>query len=515
MKTRPAIIPSGAPPFSLLALILIGVFAVTRLPFFWYYPSVGLSLDSQTYLDVVNTMKAGMWPHFIFRTPGYPLFIWMVTACVDRWLAVVFVQNILSLGSALCVVYSVYRLRRRLALAAALAMCGFIGSSQVMFYDVSLLSDSLYTSMVILFVASLIMAFAAGRVPWFAAASALMGMAILVRPAGAYFVVIYAAILVYLLWNRCGRGATLGFLIPFPALLLALCAYNKATLGQFVISPFVEANIAGATALFWEPDPRLPPVANKALEGLPDSFAKMGITPEDLHLVRTSWDVHPLFDVYSKAYNRLVWSAGWGSGTRFGAGDYLHNRIYIREVSLMAIRRHPVLYAKYVWVNLVMFFEGIGYSFDLEASLASRATNRSAGDTAVTAGDATVLHRVSTGQRQEASAPEACLEGLERLWQSLHGVIYQNVLWSWAYFAVLIASLARLAASGCRHRGALLLSVLTLIPLGAGLVVCLVEEAFDRYSYPTQFVYYLSVALIPLLWESSAAAPPAPAAPAE
>jgi hypothetical protein len=34
----------------------------------------------------------------------------------------------------------------------------------------------------------------------------------------------------------------------------------------------------------------------------------------------------------------------------------------------MAIRRHPQLYAKYVWVNLVRFFEGIGYKFDFYAS---------------------------------------------------------------------------------------------------------------------------------------------------
>src|ERR1019366_10727025 len=61
------------PPFLALALVLLGVFLATRLPFFWYYPRVDLSQDSVSYLDIANTMRAGHWPRFIFRTPGYPV----------------------------------------------------------------------------------------------------------------------------------------------------------------------------------------------------------------------------------------------------------------------------------------------------------------------------------------------------------------------------------------------------------------------------------------------------------
>ena len=313
-------------------MVLLAVFLVTRLPFFWYYPRVDLSQDSGSYLDIANTMRAGHWPRVIFRTPGYPSLSWLVTSAVDRWLAVFFVQNMLSLLATLGLVYSVRRLRSTLALPATIAMCGFLGSSQVLIYDISLLSDSLYTSMILLSLAALFLAFASDRTAWFALASAGMALAILVRPAGAYFAVIYGLLLVFLLWNRFRLAAALAFAAPFPALLLGFCAYNLATIGQFVISPFAEANLAGATALFWEPDPALPAAVNKALEGLPDSYERNGITRDDLRLVRTSWDTAPLFEIYAKAYNRLVWSAGWGSGTRFGAGDYLHNRNYIRDV---------------------------------------------------------------------------------------------------------------------------------------------------------------------------------------
>jgi len=499
------------PPFHILALILFGVSLTTHLPFFWYYPGVDLSQDSNSYLDIVNTMRTGKWPHFIFRTPGYPLFIWAVTALLDRWLAVIFLQSLLSFASALCMVYAVFRVRRSLALPAALAMCGFLGSSQVLFYDISLLSDSLYTSTVILSAAFLILAVGRRGPAHFAAVSLLMALAILVRPAGLYFVVIYVLVLGHILWNRYGRGAALGFAVPFPAVLLAFCAYNYSTLGEFVISPFAEANYAGATVLFWERDPRLPALVNDALKGLPDTYRSQGITPSDLEAVRTSWDCDLLFGIYVKAYNRMIWGAGWGSGTRFGAGDYLHNRRYIREVSMAAVRRHPVLYGKLVWANMVMFFRGVGYKFDIYSSLAYRTRGHlpSAAETFYSSGAGEQpppsdkqAARPGGGVGDDLSPVARRLLGLQVAWQSLHGMLFQRAFWSWAYFGVFALSAVRLVRSRGRLPGAFLLCILALVPLGASLVVCLVEEATDRYSYPTQFVYYLSVALVPLLWVS-------------
>ena len=493
------------PPFMLLALILVAVFVVTRIPFFWFYPRVDLSQDSASYLDVANTMRQGHWPRFVFRTPGYPLLICVVTSLVDRWLAVIFVQNVLSLAAALSMAYAVLRARPALALGATAAMCGYLGSSQALFYDISLMRDRLYTNMVILTVAGLILAFARRTVPMFALVSAQMALVILVRPAGYYLFVIYALMLAFMLWNRFSARLLAGFAAPFPCVLLCFCAYNFATLGQFVISPFTEANLAGATALFWETDPRLPDKANKALAGLTDSYEKLGITRKDLDLVRDSWETVPLFDVYAKAYNRLVWSAGWGSGTRFGAGSYLTNRKYIWDVSVMAIRRHPILYAKYVWVNLVNFFEGIGYKFDIYGSLRYRESASLPGDAGALHPDATDAHGAPPAPALDgASRMEAALKRLQLAWQSFHGMVFQNLAWSWAYLGILAASFARLAASRWRHEGAFLLLVLSLIPLGAALVVCLVEVALDRYSYATQFICYLLVALLPLLGASGA-----------
>ena len=497
-------------PFTYLALILFLVFVVTRMSFFWFNPRVDLSLDSRSYLDLAREFGSGKWPQLLWRTPGYPLFILLVTTFNDRWLAIVLVQNILTFLSSLALVYSVYRLRRPLAFAAAIAMCGFLGSSHVLFYDISILSESLYTSLICLLLAGLFLGFALNRATFFGLASFAMGWAILVRPAAGYFVVIYALIIAYLLWSHCRPALTAAFVAPFPILILSLCTYNYATVGKFTATGFAEANLAGATLLFWEPDPRLPPEVNKALEGLPQAYHRIGLTDGELALERSSWAVGPLFELYAKAYNRLVWSSGFGTGWRLSGLDYMHNRTLVRDAAVVAIRRHPNLYAKFVWVNLVEFFGDIGYKYDLNASIAYRSSGPTpqevkaadltrADDLAPAPAGAPAASPQGRMSSENPSAFESVIRRVQTTWQTVHGVLFQNVAWCFAYLAVAVASLVQLARYAGRHLGAFLLVVLTLIPIGASLVVCMFEVALDRYSYPTQFIEYLSVALLPLL----------------
>jgi hypothetical protein len=500
---------SSDPSPLLLASLLLAVFMVSRLPFFWYYPSAQSAQDSTWYLDIVKEIRAGQWPHFTYRPPGYPLFFWFCTLFTRRWIAVVYAQNLLSFASSLFLVYSVRSYRASLALPATLAMCGFLGSSQVVLYDVALLSDSMYTSCIICAVALLFLAFREFSPLFLAFASAAMAMCILVRPSGEYFVVIYFVVLAYLVWQRTSIRPVLAFLIPFPALVLGLCVYNAFTISTFAISSLGEANLVGATALFWEPDPRLPESVNLALKDLPASYEREDITQDDLRTMRTSWNVDQLNIIYEKAFNRMIFSEGWG-WTKFGSGNYFSGKADMKAVSMIAIRRHPILYAKFVWVGLVEYYEGVGYKFDIESAIEYRKQGNPLAEMAGSHPDL-VAARLAASQnvsssgdgltgKEPPSAQERFLRGLQHKWQRLHGVVFQNVAWSFAYFAVTALAAVQLARTKGRDKGVFLLFVLTLIPLGASLVVSLVVISADRYSYPTQFLYYLCVVLTPLLF---------------
>jgi hypothetical protein len=508
--------------FPASAFLLLGVVVLTRLPFFLYYPVVGIASDSPSYVRLVDAARQGVWPHFIIRTPGYPLLIGLVTHFVDRWLAVIFAQCLLSLGAGLFLVYAVNRLCRWLTLPAALAMCGFLGGGQALVYDTGAISESLYASLLLVSTSGLILALARRKAGWFALASGAMAASILVRPSGAYLLVIYSLTLMFLFWNRFPLRALAAFLAPLPVILLALCAYNLFTLGNFTLSPYGEENLVGATILYWEPDPSLPDFVNQAMGDLPESYRKANISTDDLKIVRHSWDPALLYNIYLNSYNPLTHNEQWAFGTHFHHGDYLATRAYIRQACFVAIRHHPNLYAKFVLVNMLMFFESIDLKFDFDAVLALRAKqNYASGSDREYNIDYAKEYRTAgpppgvtiTGSKSGANVVLSLpvLHRIQLKLQAWHQRLFERIVWVWAYFFAFLLSLAKLAGSRCRHLGAFLLTLLTLMALGSAAVVCLVETACDRYSYPTQFVYYLSVALLPLLWveiRPAKAAPP-------
>ncbi len=498
------------PPFYLPAGILLLFFLIPRLPFFIHFPVVDIEVDSGSYLTLVALLRGHYWLYFDIRTPGYPLFVWPFTYIPNHWLIIVIFQCLLTLTASAFLVLGIYRLRSTLALPASIAMGAFLAGSQVVMYDTAILSESLYTSVIIFSVAFLILGLTRPSPTFLILSSAAMAYAILIRPAGMYLIVIYLLVLIYLLWNRYRLKIVISYFTPFPAILLLLCSYNYYTIRSFLISPFGETNLAGATILYWEPDPSLPDEINAALKDLPNAYAKAGMSENDFDILRHSWDPEKLIEVFNKQYNQLVWIAGYGSGKRFGHKGYLYYRPYIRQVSLAAIKKHPIFYIKYVWTNLSSFFGNIDYHYEFYAQLASRAkeefVEHSTAYTIIPSEDThteptlpSAIHLVESGSDTVIAFDPTFLGRLHVAWERIHWEIFLCTFWIWAYLFIFAASVIKLFSAKGHHLGAFVLVMLSLVMLGASLVVALVEIAMNRYSYPTQFVFYLMVAVWPLL----------------
>jgi hypothetical protein len=338
-----------------------------------------------------------------------------------------------------------------------------------------------------------------------------------VRPSGLYFVVIYFLVLAYLVYNRYPRRGTVLFSLALPSILLALCTYNYATTRNFVISAFGEANLAGATVLYWEPDPRLPEQVNRVLADLPNAYRAVGVTSEDLAKLSTSWDTDFLYHLFEKSYNPMIFQKGynpvlgeWGYGAKFGSTDYINTtRKYIKQASLLAIRKHPDLYLKFVWANLVSYFSGIKYDYQFYPAIYFRAGANFASvglEPEIAAAREYFRQSPPASVQIKGVGPEAVvtltphrLTELHRGWQTLHWKLFQTRFWLWSYWIMLALSFVQLVRHRGRHLGAFLLFVLMLMVLGSSLVICLVEIGLERYSYPTEFIYFLSLALAPLL----------------
>src|SRR5262245_21468539 len=87
-----------------LGLVTV-LFAVTRMQFWLDRRVPSFLSDSQTYLALAFDMARSVQPVFDLRTPGYPLLLYAVLQATGSLLAVILLQQLVTLGSAyvLCI----------------------------------------------------------------------------------------------------------------------------------------------------------------------------------------------------------------------------------------------------------------------------------------------------------------------------------------------------------------------------------------------------------------------------
>lgn len=502
--------------FYLCFLVLILIFLITRLPFFIHYPIVGIGPDTENYVQQASLIKSGNLPSFEQRPPGYIFFVWLVTSIIDRWIVVAGVQSLLFLIANLYLIYGVYALHRPLVLPATLAMAGFLGSSHILIYETAALSESLYTTCLIFIFAFLLLGFGRYQKRYFIMSSLFMGILISIRFAGMFILVVYFAILLYMFWNKYKPKYILGFLSPLLLLLFFWSAYNYFTLGKFNFILTSAYNTGGATVWFWEPDQSFSPAVNEVLRELPADLKGVGVTKADQRILKTSWNPEQLMPIFYKSYAPLVVN-GW-THTRFDNINGESAESIVKTLIVTTIKKHPNLYAKFVWTNLYFFYKTLEWGkIDFYAVLKNRTTYLYTGEHAGKHDNLYhnpdlngkvskeyynkyTLDFASVDHDMVITLTDTPLKRLHSTLQPIQGVLFHQSFWIITFFIVFGMSTLQLLVTKGTHFGAFILFVMTIIVIGASLITCLSEVALERYAYPTQFIYYLSVALAPLLW---------------
>jgi hypothetical protein len=473
-------------------------------------PLPSVQPDSGSYYILTRMMLDGEWPRFEIRPPAYPLFLAAVLAVSPSLFGVMVIQTAITAAAACTLVYAVHRLHRPLALGAAIAMAGFVTGIGAIEHDTAVLSESLYVNAIVFSVALTILGVAVNRAWPFAFASAAGGITILTRPAGLFLVGPFLLCLAYLAWTRRSRRILVAAAVPLPALLLAISTYNYATAGVFNVTAWGEANFAVATFTMWREHPSYPPPINAKVAEIRQVIDGR-LTDDDRAALAQSWDPYRLAPAFLKGF----WQPALNAAAALSS-DYLESRRWIRRVAVDSVAANPVTYAKFVWTMAYLFYlDNVRYNEDFGELMKFRVQSLFA-DGSHAAPDPVRAELLSRYQRQPLPAsvwlgggcrpPNAVgfaatpTRRLYKITQEARDLVFARALWPALAALVFVASVVRLARSRGTDAGSFILVFLGAVALGAGAVVCLVEYAGHRYSYPTEFVYALMVALTPLLW---------------
>ncbi|MFM8392302.1 MAG: hypothetical protein ACKOB4_00055 [Acidobacteriota bacterium] len=507
------------PLFMSLTMLLV-VFIFTRGPFYLFYPLVGLAPDTSSYLEPINQALRGELPSVSIRPPGYPLFIYLTTLIQDRWLTVIFAQSFLSLLAGILLIVAIHRGYRTLTIPAAIAISGFLGNSRFIYYETSALSESLYTSFLILTFAMLVAGLHGRRSFQFLLASLCGGLAILIKPAGIYLLVIFIIVTLFLIINRYPWRMAIANLVPFVVIVGSLAVYNRLTVGELVVSTFGECQLGAATAHFWQPDPEFPQSVNEKIRNeLPASLEKSGLDAAALATISTTWNPRRLGELFEPYYDKIIYEEGWTLGSRFGL-SYEEARPLIRKISLRSISRYPSHYVKFVWSSFSTYYLILQWKLDLYHFLHQRADEffdkkeRSySGEVAkeyrsVSSSDSALSKWIESGPGSAQTSLKVTLwQRLHLVWEGVNNELFNNVLWILIALPVFILGIVRLIQSRLSDVGAFVLVVAFLSILGSSLVVSLIQLGIERYSYPNHFLIYLAPALLPSIWRSSRSRP--------
>lgn len=300
-------------------------------------PAVALmQLDSSGYVEFAAT-----------RSPGYPLFLRAVQAVAGGLDAVPAVQLGLYGAAALFLALGVLRLAG--AVPALLILLVTLGNVEIVKFAFMAMTEAPYIALLMAVLGALARWLAGGRAGWLAAAAALTGVAILVRPAGYALLAVLPPAVLWQVWrHRDGwLRAVLVTALPVVAVLAAGATAYHARHGAWATQSFLGSNLIGKAAPLADgTEPSRHPALVRWIHDVTAPTAGLPDAAED-------WQAR--FLLIAPLYDHWRWQQvmpGLAARTGLDPADDKALNALSTELGLDILLAHPMAYAADVALNL-------------------------------------------------------------------------------------------------------------------------------------------------------------------
>jgi len=492
-----------------ISIIIVSIaFLIPRLPWFVDYPLPLIQPDTYSYFDPVRQIFTGNLPIFDMRTPGYPLFLTLSLSVFPYLKFTVILQSLLTLCSALFFVWATYKTYSKLAICAGITMVAHAAQPFVVESDFSLLSESVYSSCLVVFIGLLLLAICTPKVRYALLFSIVGGYTILVRPSGIFLFGILLFVLLYMIVNSYPRKNVLCLALPMPVMLILLLSYNYFSFSSFTLSTVSDLTLYGMTSVYWESDTSFPAEVNKGIREFRNE-----IPESDKHLLDTSWDPIKLQPIFVDNTRKALYSPGDGALGNLDIQLSQNAQVKLmKQIALKAIRSHPDMAVKCFWSTLYVFLEDeSSWYVNLYGDI-KKVTPRMYGEGGL-AQDEFVSREYYAipnipaisiiGRRGENVLVEIIPTPLLEIYMQFNNTlerVFDMEAFLMGYFIVLAVSMYMTIRSKLMNQGVFILFTICSILLLAGVTTALVSPMADRYPSPTRFIEVFSIAFIPLFW---------------
>jgi hypothetical protein len=486
--------------------LLLGAVVFTRLPFLidWRLPLA--FPDTATYLWPVQDLEGQAAPSFDLRTPGYPLFWWACRRVTGSILFVIYAQMAISAGVAAAAVILIWKFSPALVVPVTAALAVFVSGNAHLMWDVTLLSESIFTSAILAWTLFMYLSLVAPRPVFLLLTSLAAAAAISLRPSAIHLVGIMALLAIWMHRGRFGRVWIAAWLTPVLAVVIGTILYNRATIGVTALSGGSTWAYLWSTTLYLDPDPRLLPQINEAA-----AAKNAALPPADKGAIYSGTSLRGFRDALERNIGTGIGQiadrlTGWPARSGW---KYMHYRHELRRAVAIAIEQHPRLY----FLNL------IGTFVDCFRFIAVPHPNY------YTAFPAATLFRDAflappfyvrnlEGYYNPPRPPqfrvvqegtgvptvlgtESRLAGLYGPFSDWRSRLFENAFWSWTVPVSSVPLFLLMAVRRGAPAGGIAWLACLAAAAGNALMAALIGHTEPRYAQPMHFVNYLAVALLP------------------
>jgi hypothetical protein len=484
-------------------------FIIYRLWFFVDYPLVAVHPDSGNYYAMSEEITNKILPEIGVRPPMYPIFLSIVFYISNSLYSMAFFQTILSYISGSILLYSLYLYNRFTALVACVVLLSYYFSLQVLEHDTAMLSESLYTSLIISSFGILFIGLLKNKGYLLAVSSTLMALAILTRPAGLFLVVPFFILTIWIYFKN--KNILFHFIIPFILILLLTSLYNLNRVKAFTPTTWGEANLAVATFLIWEENKNYSDSVNNDIRRIKSILEnRLESQNKNIDLLNNSWNISALSAIFVESFNGEALNIAMNiSNDNYG----INSRKLIRTISIDSILNKPIIYSKFVVTMLINYYKP-ATELDVREYLINRAwmlyivKPYSSDNTEVmykrmikefNSGEVNkkiIINDYNTNNSMNISdrivIPSDFSFKFYLILHKIKKIFFTNWIWPSFIFIGFFVSLVILIRSKFNDLNSFVLFLVCLSSISSALVVSLVEYSQPRYSYPMEWSNYFA-----------------------
>lgn len=509
--------------FLLVILSVVSLIILTRLPFYLYYSVISISFDTASYCAVALKIIDGLQPHFEIRTPGYPLFLSAIWFFSKNLMLTAFIQSLFTIIVSVFFLNVIKKVYGGLLIVFAVMLAVYQTSSYFILFESVILAESLFVNFLLLITAFMILAIKDKKpINWFYF-SLTAGILLYLRPAGLFLIPVLMFVILYFYRQKFKLVFYANLILPVTFFVLALCLYNKLTVDSFSLSPFGNINLPGATITFMEKSPEYPEFVNEIIDSVSSSLPS-----KDRRYVRESFGFTKTYNIFLKNFYSVIVLTDKLIKHDSTAG-FISVIPYLKQISFDAIKKHPDIYAKFFISNFVQFFRNISNSLNLrikyEGVYKSIVIDKrhllvlEKGDWQQVSTDISDYSKVASLYREnetrsagldyfeiregeQIKIKDTLLFGIYEVYEKVYNILFRNYFWLISALAVFTFSVLTLIRSGFKDDDSFIYSLLGLMYLSKAIMVSLVESSLERYSFPVEFVLYLSIPFLIIIFKN-------------